>query len=107
LPDKAIAWLEVEIATPPFSREARLEAGFLLRKLQQGEWLAMPAMRPMPSIGRGCYELRVKDKDVDWRIVIRIDPDATVVGEIFEKKTSQTPKYVIDNAKRRFRHYDN
>ena len=49
---KPLVWLEGEIKTPPFSRAARLEAGFLLRRLQLGEQLSLPQSRPMPSIGR-------------------------------------------------------
>jgi hypothetical protein len=33
--DKPLVWLEGEVKSPPFSRAARLEAGFLLRALQQ------------------------------------------------------------------------
>ena len=35
--DKPLVWLHGQIQTPPFSKEARLEAGFLLRLLQKGE----------------------------------------------------------------------
>jgi hypothetical protein len=49
--DKPLAWLHGEVKTPPFSKAARLEAGFLLRQLQRGELLSMPKSRPMPSIG--------------------------------------------------------
>ena len=35
--DKPLAWLHGEVRTPPFSRAARLEAGFLSRALQRGE----------------------------------------------------------------------
>ncbi|MEW6300827.1 MAG: type II toxin-antitoxin system RelE/ParE family toxin, partial [Thermodesulfobacteriota bacterium] len=33
--DKPLVWLHGEIKTPPFSQEARAEAGFLLRQVQQ------------------------------------------------------------------------
>lgn len=33
-------------------------------------------------------------------------PDAIVIGEVFSKKTAQTPARVIDNCRRRFRAYD-
>jgi hypothetical protein len=36
----AFSWREVE--TPLFSNEARLEAGFLLRRLRRGESLELP-----------------------------------------------------------------
>ena len=61
--DKPLVWMEGEIKTPPFSAEARLEAGMLLRSLQQGENLGLPHSRPMPVIGPRCHELRVRDKD--------------------------------------------
>ena len=104
--DKPIVWLEGEIKTPPFSREARIEAGTLLRRLQQGESIGLPHSRPMPTIGRRCHELRIPDEDVTWRIVYRLDPDAVVIGEVFAKKTGQTPKKVIDTCERRFKRYD-
>jgi hypothetical protein len=59
--DKPLAWLHGEVKTPPFSQEARLEAGLLLRRLQQGESLGMPHSRPMPSVGVHCHELRIGD----------------------------------------------
>jgi hypothetical protein len=31
--DKPLVWLHGEVKTPPFSQEARLEAGYLLRRL--------------------------------------------------------------------------
>ena len=104
--DRPLVWLHGEVKTPPFSREARLEAGFLLRRLQQGHRLAMPQSRPMPVIGVRCHELRVVDAGVTWRIVYRIDADAIVIGEVFSKKTTATPRPVIEVCKRRFREYD-
>jgi hypothetical protein len=49
------------VRTLSFSRAARLEAGFLLRRLQRGELLSMPQSRPMPGIGARCHELRIND----------------------------------------------
>jgi phage-related protein len=104
--DKPLVWLHGEVKTPPFSQEARLEAGFLLRRLQQGHRLAMPQSRPMSVVGVRCHELRVVDAGVTWRIVYRIDADAIVIGEVFSKKTTATPRPVIEVCKRRFREYD-
>ena len=36
----------------------------------------------------------------------RIDTDAIVILEVFQKKTQATPKYVIDNCKRRIKQYE-
>ncbi len=104
--DKPLVWLAGEVKTPPFSAKARLEAGVLLRRLQRGELLSLPHSRPMPSIGRRCHELRIPDERVTWRVVYRLDEDAVVIGEVFAKKTAQTPESVIDNCQRRFRRYD-
>ena len=43
--DKPLVWLHGEVKTPPFSKEARLEAGFLLRMLQRGEAPVVPLSR--------------------------------------------------------------
>ena len=99
-------WLRGEVKTPPFSKEARLVAGYLLRRLQRGEKLAMPHSRPMPGIGARCHELRIVDGDSTWRIVYRTDSDAVIITEVFLKKTSQTPKRVIATCKTRLREYD-
>lgn len=66
----------------------------------------MPHSRPMPVIGRRCHELRITDKDVTWRVIYRIDADAIVILDVFEKKTSKTPRKVIDVCKDRLRDYD-
>jgi phage-related protein len=74
--DKPIVWLHGEIKTPPFSQQARVEAGFLLRGLQRGEVVAMPHSRPMPAIGRQCYELRIVDRGKIRRMIYHVDEDA-------------------------------
>ena len=90
-----------------FSLEARLEAGFLLRRLQQGESLGMPQSRPMPVIGSRCHELRINDENTTWRVIYRIDEDAIVIVDVFQKKTQTTPASVIRNYQRRLDDYDN
>ncbi|MGH7813487.1 MAG: type II toxin-antitoxin system RelE/ParE family toxin [Candidatus Binataceae bacterium] len=104
--DKPLVWLHGEIKTPPFSKEARIEAGVLLRRLQRGENLSMPHSRPMLSIGSGCHELRIVDQDGSWRIVYRIDTDAIVILDVFSKRSQTTPRQVIGRCKLRMRRYD-
>jgi phage-related protein len=101
-----LAWLHGEIKTPPFSREARVEAGVFLRRLQEGESIGMPHSRPMPSVGPRCHELRIRDGDCSWRVIYRIDPDAVLIAEVFPKTTRQTPKSVIATCQRRLSRYD-
>jgi phage-related protein len=104
--DKPVVWLAGEVKTPPFSKEARIEAGFLLRRLQRGEGLSMPHARSVPAMGPRCLELRVRDADQTWRIMVRNDPDAVVIAEVFSKKTGKTPKRVIDTCRQRLKRYD-
>lgn len=104
--EKPVVWLHGEVKSPPFSREARIEAGFYLRALQKGMRLSLPQSRPMPSIGSRCHELRIIDMDVTWRIIYRIDKDAIIILEVFAKKSSQTPRKVIDVCKQRIAGYD-
>ncbi len=101
-----LVWLHGEVKTPPFSPSARLEAGFLLRQLQQGETLSLPHSRPMPSIGLGCHELRITDEDKIWRLIYRVDSDAIVILAVFSKKTRTTSKRIIDSCKKRIKNYD-
>jgi phage-related protein len=103
--EKPLRWLHGEVKTPPMSVEARREIGVLLRELQEGEQLSMPHSRPMPGIGSRCHELRVNDQNKTWRLVYRIDPEAIVILEVFEKKTSQTPQQVIEACQRRLKLY--
>jgi phage-related protein len=88
------------------SSAARSEAGYLLRKLQMEELLSLPHSRPMPLIGLRCHELRIDDQNKTWRVVYRIDNDAIVILEVFDKKTQKTPRKVIENCKRRILLYD-
>jgi phage-related protein len=96
----------LDVKTPPFSKTARIEAGYLLRELQRGKVLSMPHSRPMPAIGVRCHELRVVDEGLTWRIVYRVDPDAIVIVEVFSKKTAQTPAAILRACWRRLKGYD-
>jgi phage-related protein len=90
--DNPLIRLRGEVKTPPFSVNARIEAGTLLRRLQRRELLSLPQSRPMPDIGPRCHELRIKDIDHTWRIIYRVDQDAIVMVEVFDKDTGQDAK---------------
>jgi len=57
----------------------------------------------MPTIGRACHELRVRDGNVTWRIIYAIDVDAIVVLDVFAKRSGKTPGDIVSNCKRRLR----
>lgn len=104
--DKPLLWLVETVKSPPLSAEARLEAGYLLRRLQRGDSIGLPHSRPMPNISRRCHELRIRDVSDTWRIVYRIDSDAIVIAEVFSKKTQTTPDRIIKVCKQRLAAYD-
>lgn len=104
--DKPLVWLRGQVKTPPFSASARIETGELLRHLQMGRRLGMPHSRPMASVGARCHELRITDVEKSWRIVYRVDPDAIVIVEVFQKTTRETPTRIIQDCRRRLAQYD-
>jgi phage-related protein len=105
-PPKDLVWIGGEIKTPPLSQDARVEAGSLLRRLQEGENLGLPHSRPMPDIGPGCHELRITDENRIWRVVYRLSHDAVFVVAVFPKTTRRTSQHDIDSCKKRLKVYD-
>ena len=106
LTGKVLVLLCDPIRTPPFSKAARIEAGMLIRLLQDGIMIGLPHSRPMPSVGKRCHELRIVDETVTWRLFYRIDSDAIGVIERLAKKTNKTPRPTIEVCERRLRQYD-
>jgi phage-related protein len=70
------------------------------------EALRLPHVRPMPDIGKGCAELRIRDANHYWMIVYRVDADAIPIVKVFPKTTQKTPRHIIDTCKRRLSRYD-
>ncbi|KRV74602.1 MULTISPECIES: type II toxin-antitoxin system RelE/ParE family toxin [Pseudomonas] len=85
-----------------FPEAARITAGFQLHLVQQGE---DPAdWKPMPSIGAGVREIRIREASGAFRIIYLASlPDAIYVLHCFQKKTQATAKADIDLAKSRLR----
>jgi len=77
-----------------------------LTRLDAGVPLAMPLSRPMPSIGRGVHELRLKDRSGVYRVIYALVRAGTVhVLHAFKKTAEQTPKRDIETARRRLKEY--
>ena len=60
----------------------------------------------MPSVGKRCHEVRIRDENKIWRLFYRIDSDAIVVILWVEKKTDKTPDEVIELCRKRLKMYD-
>ena len=84
-----------------FPEDARNDAGYQLEQVQRGE--QPDDFKPMPSIGKGVEEIRVRDDSGIYRVIYtaRI-ADAVYVLHAFQKKTQATSKRDIATARERF-----
>lgn len=84
-----------------FAADAKREAGFDLWQVQLG---LMPRdFKPMPTVGAGAYEIRVK-VGTQWRVIyVANRADAVYVLHCFQKTSHKTAKPDIDLAARRYK----
>lgn len=85
-----------------FPEPARRTAGYELFMVQVGR--EPSNFKPMPDVGLGVYEIRVRDRAGAFRViyVARFD-EALYVLHAFQKKTPKTSRLDIELAKRRYR----
>ena len=85
-----------------FPAEARREAGHQLDRVQRG--LEPDDWKPMPSVGSGVREVRVRDEAGAFRVIYTATrSEAVYVLHAFQKKTQQTGKRDLDLAAARLR----
>ena len=85
-----------------FPEDARQDAGYQLDRVQRG--MLPDDFKPMPSIGRGVEEIRVRDETGAYRVVYTARlAEAVYVLHAFQKKTQATSKRDIDLAVERFK----
>jgi len=91
--EKEIAALPLTIREDLADAIARLDAGLLL---------SMPLSRPMPDIGRGVSELRLRDRSGIYRVfyVVR-QRSAVYVLHAMKKTTQATPHQTIKLVRKR------
>lgn len=85
-----------------FPEEARRAAGYQIDRVQHGydpdDW------KPMPSIGKGVREIRVREASGAFRVIyLAKREDAVYVLHCFQKKTQKTATSDIELARNRFR----
>jgi phage-related protein len=84
-----------------FPADARQDAGYQLDKVQLG--LQPDDFKPMPTIGKGVEEIRIRDDSGTYRVVYTARlADAVFVLHAFQKKTQRTSQRDIAIAKARF-----
>lgn len=85
-----------------FPETARQEAGHQLDQVQRG--LEPDDWKPMPSVGPGVREVRVRDEAGAFRVIYTATrPEAVYVLHAFQKKTQTTAKRDLDLARTRLR----
>jgi phage-related protein len=85
-----------------FPEDVRRSVGHELRDVQHGEdpsdW------KPMPAIGAGVREIRVRDASGAYRVIYVTKLEASIfVLHAFQKKSQATPQKEIDIARARLR----
>jgi phage-related protein len=83
-----------------FPEQAKREMGFELWQVQLG---LMPSdFKPMPTVGAGAYEIRVKVQG-QWRVIyVAKHSDVVVVLHCFHKTTPKTALPDIQLAAKRY-----
>jgi len=80
----------------------RQRTGYQLFLVQAGS--VSTDWKPMPSVGRGCRQIRVRAEGDAYRVVyVASIGDAVYVLHCFEKKSRQTQKADIEVARQRYR----
>jgi phage-related protein len=84
-----------------FPGEARREAGYQLDRTQTGE--DPTHYRPMPSVGRGVVEIKIREDDGAFRVFyVANRGNAIYVLHCFQKKSQKTDKQDIEIGKKRY-----
>ncbi len=84
-----------------FPEDAKHDVGYQLDKVQRGE--QPDDFKPMPSIGKGVEEIRVRDDSGIYRVIYTARlADAIYVLHAFQKKTQTTAKRDIVLASKRY-----
>ena len=84
-----------------FPNDIKREIGYLIFKLQIGEYLKMPFSRPIPILGKNCHELRIKGKDDTYRAFYFLKIKKKIIlFHAFQKKSQKTPQKEIETGKK-------
>ena len=87
-----------------FPEEIRGDLADALARLDAGLALSMPLSRPMPDIGRGVHELRLKARSGAYRVVYALVRRGAVhVLHAFKKTTQETTARNLESARKRLK----
>jgi phage-related protein len=84
--------------------EIREDLADAVTRLELGLSLSMPLSRPMPDIGKGVHELRLRDRSGNYRVFYFVKTKATVyLLHAMKKKTQTTPVQTISVVRNRLK----
>jgi phage-related protein len=99
--DKPLVWLGSSLDdVRAFPDEVRQEAGFQLRRVQQG--LSPNDWKPMPTVGAGVIEIRIHTAEEHRVFYVAKFAEAVYVVHAFHKQTQKASQRDIDLARRRY-----
>lgn len=85
-----------------FPEAVQNSVGFELYRVQCG--LDPKDWKPMPTVGTGAKEIRVRDQAGIFRVIyLAVRSDGVYVLHCFQKKTQQTSRSDLELAKKRFK----
>lgn len=86
-------------AFPPLARaEAGIDLGLVQHGVEPRDW------KPMPVVGRGVREIRVRTAGGTWRVFYVVENDTAVyVLHAFRKTTQKTSQADITRGRARYR----
>ncbi len=87
-----------------FPEEIRGDLADALARLDAGLMLSLPLSRPMPAIGRGVHELRLRNRSGAYRVVYALGTRGAVhVLHAFKKTTQATLARSLELARTRLK----
>jgi phage-related protein len=98
--DKPLAWVGSSLEDlRAFPERARRQAGYQLRRVQQG--LLPDDWRPMRSVGTGVAEIRLRSDGEHRVLYVAKFGEAIYVLHAFEKRTRQTGHLDLELGRKR------
>jgi phage-related protein len=100
--DKPIEWVgAAKKDLMEFPDDARRQAGFELRSIQQGDFPS--DFKPMSTVGKGVEEIRIRTDDAYRIFYVAKFEEAVYVLHSFQKKTQKTSHSDIELGKQRYK----
>lgn len=103
-------WKKVRIYEPvrkeihEWPIQIKKELGGVLTRLQKGETIGMPDVRPMPIVSQGVSEIRISERMGSFRtFFIAQSENGILIFHAFEKKTQSMPLQEIKTARLRLK----